>query len=345
MKNIINSKPADTPSATEDMLTQMGSGLQEKDPLAILLERAENNRLDFSIKEFLRLNTNLSANSSLNYLRASTILHSLLDAILMAEKQQTKEALRNKLLEVRRIHRQSPLFVRTQDWPRGYAGDFETIEYIIEGKNKSQENTLGYYLESIVQNSPIIQQHRNKVSHQARLILDKAYEKNDARILSIGCGSSADLHSIQNSLKRTNVEITLFDMDEGALACSEAKLDMIRDKCSFIQGNLLRLVKKIDKKFDLILIGGVFDYLTDKTIVFLLKKLFAENMNPEAELFFTNIAKGNPYRTWMEYLLDWELIERTQEGIQALFEQSQLPGSNIHITKEETGLTFLAHIK
>ena len=134
-------------------------------------------------------------------------------------------------------------------------------------------------------------------------------------------------------------------MDEGALECSSEKLGLIREKCKFIQGNLLRLVKKIEDKFDLIVIGGVFDYLTDKTIVSILNKISSENLNENGEIFFTNIAKGNPYRTWMEYGFDWELIERTKEGIESMFEQAQIPGKKIFITKEETGLTYIAHIK
>ena len=318
---------------------------QLKDPLAMLLEKANAKQLDLSIEEFIKLNESITESEPLNYLRASAVIHNLLDAILVAEKSQTKEEIRNKLATVREIHRQSPFFVRTQDWPRGYAGDFETIEYIINGENTSPKNSLGYYLEGIILNSPIVQQHRNKVTHQARLILEKAYENNNAKILSIGCGSSADLRLIQDSLCRTNVEITLFDMDKGALDCSSEKLESIREKCNFIQGNLLRLVKKIDNKFDLIVVGGVFDYLTDKTIVSILDKISSENLNENGEIFFTNIAKENPYRTWMEYGFDWELIERTKEGIQEIFEQSQMHGKKIKITKEETGLTYLAHIK
>ena len=316
----------------------------QTEKLAVLIDPDGIAALNAAISDFLQLNERLSANEALNYLKASSVIHNLLHAILLAEKNSSKEEIRSRLAEVRAIHRQSPFFVRTQDWPRGYAGDFETIEYIIDGENKSQKNSLGYYLESIILNSPIVQQHRNKVSHQAQLILQKALEVNDAKVLSIGCGGSADLRHIQRVLERTNVDITLFDMDEDALACSAEKLVNIKDKCTLIQGNLLRLVKKIEDKFDLIVIGGVFDYLSDKTIVSVLKKIYAENLNPGGEIFFTNIAKGNPYRAWMEYCFDWELIERSAEDIHSLFTQSVLDNSTINIQKEETSLTFLAHI-
>lgn len=300
--------------------------------------------LDDAIQSIVFLNNTLTGNEELDYLRASSAIHRLLEAILHEEKRVGKAAVRNRLAEVREIHRQSPFFVRTQDWPRGYAGDFETIEYIVKGENKSAKHSLGYYLEAIILNSPIVQQHRNKVQHQAQLILEKALDIKGAKVLSIGCGSSADLRSIQKVLKSTDIAVTLFDMDEGALSYSAEKLDQMRDQCNLIQGNLLRLVKKIEEKFDLIVIGGVFDYLNDKTITSLLDKIYNENLKPGGEIFFTNIASGNPYRAWMEYCFDWELIERSERNIRSIYDTASLANSSLAVMREETGLTFLAKI-
>lgn len=300
--------------------------------------------LDDAIKAFVLLNNTLTGNEALDYLRASAAIHRLLEAILHEEKRVGKAAVREQLAEVRKIHRQSPFFVRAQDWPRGYAGDYETIEYIVNGKNQSPKHSLGYYLEAIILNSPIVQQHRNKVLHQSQLILDKALTIRGAKVLSIGCGSSADLRSIQKVLKNTDISVTLFDMDEGALSYSAEKLDQMKDQCNLIQGNLLRLVKKIEEKFDLIVIGGVFDYLTDKTIISLLDKIYNENLRPGGEIFFTNIASGNPYRSWMEYCFDWELIERSERNIRSIYDAAPLPNSSLSVMREETGLTFLAKI-
>lgn len=316
----------------------------QADKLSSLANFDTGKSLDEAIKAFVLLNNTLTGNEPLDYLRASAAIHRLLEAILQEEKRVGKAAVRDQLMEVRSIHRQSPFFVRTQDWPRGYAGDYETIEYIIKGENKSPRHSLGYYLEAIILNSPIVQQHRNKVSHQAQLILDKALTLESPKVLSIGCGSSADLRSIQKVLKNTDISVTLFDMDEGALSCSAEKLDQIKDKCTLIQGNLLRLVKKIEEKFDLIVIGGVFDYLSDKTITSVLEKIYNENIRLGGEIFFTNIASGNPYRSWMEYCFDWELIERSERNIRSIYDTASLPNSTLSVMREETGLTFLAKI-
>lgn len=309
-----------------------------------LIDHLGVNQLYASVSEFITLSTSLGPNFSENYLKTCASVHRLLDAILIAEKFTSKEVIKSILKPVKEIHRQSVLCARTQDWPRGYAGDFETIEYIIGGENKSEKNSLGYFIEAMALNSPIVQQHRNKIIHQSSLILKKAYQSENPKVLSIGCGSSADLRFIENSLKRTNISLTLFDMDEGALACSEEKLPDLKNKCKFIQGNLLRLVKRIEDKFDLVVIGGVFDYLNDKTIISFLNKLFNENLNPKGEIYFTNIANNNPYRTWMEYCFNWELIERSKTDIINLYEKANLTNCKIDVYKEETSLTYLAHI-
>ncbi len=54
---------------------------------------------------------------------------------------------------------------------------------------------------------------------------------------------------------------------------------------------------------DLILTGGLFDYPSDRQIKWLLAKLFG-CLKVGGRLCFTNIARGNPYRAWIEYLAD-----------------------------------------
>jgi hypothetical protein len=43
---------------------------------------------------------------------------------------------------------------RCQEWPRGYAGDFETIEYMVSGANQSLPDTLGWHIEKISAAAP-----------------------------------------------------------------------------------------------------------------------------------------------------------------------------------------------
>lgn len=280
-----------------------------------------------------------------HYSTVALRLESLLSAIAAAEKKMSKQDLLTELSAVRSLHRDSPFFVRAQDWPRGYAGDFETIEYALAGINHARPDSLGYYLEEILLKSPIVAQHTNKVAHQAGLILSKAFSSSPARILSIGCGSSADIASIEHLLEDTDSHFTLFDQDKGALEFSKNRLSSISHQCSFVEGNILKAAYRIKERFDLILIGGVFDYVPDRFIVRILSKLYEENLQKNGLLFFTNIASGNPYRIWMEYLFNWPLLERSEADLESLALQASIPASALHIEREATTLTLLAHIQ
>lgn len=61
------------------------------------------------------------------------------------------------LEEVRALHATSPFIRRLQTWPRGYPGDFETIEYICRRSNQADPLGIGYELEQLALDSPIAQ--------------------------------------------------------------------------------------------------------------------------------------------------------------------------------------------
>ena len=60
---------------------------------------------------------------------------------------------------------------RLQAWPRGYPGDFETVEWLCDARNRAEPGTVPWALEQCSLQSPLAQQHRNKVGLQGRAIL------------------------------------------------------------------------------------------------------------------------------------------------------------------------------
>src|ERR1700731_1252092 len=80
------------------------------------------------------------------------------------------ERIQTELAPSREVFATSSFMRRCQRWPRGYAGDFETIEYLAAGTNYSLSGSIGWYFEEINLQSPIAQQHRNKLDHQAKEI-------------------------------------------------------------------------------------------------------------------------------------------------------------------------------
>jgi extracellular factor (EF) 3-hydroxypalmitic acid methyl ester biosynthesis protein len=289
---------------------------------------------------------NTSHSSSFDWIASR--MHGIYYAVFEAESNGIP---REKILEVlqgvRLIQSESPFIARLQNWNRGYQGDFETIEYLLSSQNKAKPKTIGFWIEKYCLNTAITQQHRNKVGFQADRILQTILaglkKEEPAKILILACGSSPDLQIILDLIEPLEYLIVLNDMDQAALAFSAQKLSPIRDRVEICPGNTFRLINRFAEfgGFDLVLAGGLFDYLQDHQATFLINAIHTKLLAPGGSFIFTNIAEENPYKYWMEYCANWFLIERTETEIKQLLENCRISPENISIRPEATGLTYL----
>jgi len=278
------------------------------------------------------------------YHRSVAIVHELCDALTQCEALGVPEAeIRAVVQSAREIHGASPFVTRLQQWPRGYPGDFETIEWLWRGDNRAPAGTLAHAIERYALNSAISQQHRNKVSFQAACMLQAFVTARPCRILSIGCGSSPDLRTVIDQVP-ASATIVLCDSDQDALSFSRAKLDPIADRCHLVPGMVPRVLRRVRDygPFDLILAGGLFDYLSDRFIARTLADAWAM-LAPGGRIVFTNIAAGNPFRVWIEYLGDWKLIERSEEDLARICTDAQVPAPLM--VRDATSLAIVATVK
>ncbi len=252
----------------------------------------------------------------------------------------------DELHEAREIHGRSVFISRLQNWPRGYQGDFETIEYLCNGINFTPIDTVEFYLENIALSSPLAQQHENKVFWQSKYILSAIYEsQNNEGILSIGSGGCRDLRLIEPSLNNNEVRLIINDIDKDAIDYSKQCLESIWHKIIPLHGDSLRKTKRMSKHapFCLIVAGGLFDYLPDRYACTLLKKLSAM-LTKNGKICFTNIIMPNPWRVWVDYLADWSLIERTEQEFQKMFNVYNLHDLKLKMVRDRTSLVGLYEI-
>jgi len=305
-------------------------------------------KLRQSVANFISLQGLITDGSSQLFHKVVAGMHDLCFHILEAEKNGIPRAEIEEIIKpARDIHSRSVFVKRMQDWPRKYPGDFETIEYICNIENKSQYGKVEYYIEEYALNSAMAQQHRNKLHHQSEIILNALLNgKTAQKILSVGCGGCRDFITIEKYIYNVPCDIVLHDIDSEALELSKKRLNNFRAKVHLVSGNFLQSLRKIEKlgPFDLILVGGLFDYISDKHISFFLKHAFNNLLNQNSTLFFTNINKGNPYQVWQEYLADWKLVYRSEEDIRNLLTTAGFSDSAAKIEKDETGLTFLVTV-
>jgi SAM-dependent methyltransferase len=97
-------------------------------------------------------------------------------------------------------------------------------------------------------------------------------------------------------------------------------------------------------RFDLVVAGGLFDSLPDRWAVATLRAV-ERMLNPGGRLIFSNIAAGNPFRAWLEYLAEWQLIERDQEALELLLSESGFPTDGAHIFRDSSDLAFMVEVQ
>jgi len=303
--------------------------------------------LEQQAREFARLEIGEKENPQRVFHVVAGAMHTLCAAILRAEERRVPPARIYELVApARETHSGSPLFHRFQTWPRGYPGDFETIEYLFNGVNHAQPCTVPWFIEHYALHSTCTQQHRNKMAWQAGKVLQTCLRRHEPRILSVACSTSRDLRSVQRLLSGAAPRIWLNDADPEALSCSRTHLEGAGCQLEAIPGNAFRSVRKFEEgaPYDLILAGGLFDYLSERQIVWLLQRLFPL-LALRGELCFTNVAGPSPHRVWLQHMANWSLIERNEPDLEKMIEESS-PSSpkRVTIERDNTGLTCLAQV-
>jgi extracellular factor (EF) 3-hydroxypalmitic acid methyl ester biosynthesis protein len=283
--------------------------------------------------------------------RSCAVYHSLLASVAAAETAGvTRSSINDILSPVLAQLRTTPFFQRTYDWPRGYAGDFETVEYLCYPRQFSTaRQSFAGIVHDYVLSSQATQQHRNKVVRQALMVLEVAVGANaGTRILSAACGGCPDLRMVLPMLRDFPGTFTLVDTDPDALDFARGELGALGERCEFVHDNALRYLKRAVRRgdrFDLVYAGGLFDYLSDDKVSFFVGTVLEHLLKPGGRLFFTNLALENLHRLTIEYCTQWQLILRSEQSVLDLCQQLGIDESRMGIERDSTGVTLLVEIR
>ena len=235
----------------------------------------------------------------------------------------------------------SRTLAHAQAWPRGYPGDFELIERLLDADPDGAPGTLERVLEGCVLQLPIVWQYRAKVAWQAQLVRRQlgGAGGEPVRVLSIACGGCRDLLLLEpHELSR--LDLVLSDPDCDALALSEARLAPRVGRLRGVPGSALRSATRLRAHgpFDVILVGSLLDHLPERAAGTLLNQA-AAMLAPGGRLGATNVAAGNPWRLMLELIANWTLIERSEDQMSRLM---ALPDVTSSVVLDESRLTWLA---
>src|SRR5262249_14505296 len=100
-------------------------------------------RLREASMAFARLGEREGGDQTEQYHRVVSAMHALCARIAQCEQEGwAPEEILAQIAPARKLHGRSPFVSRLQSWPRGYPGDFETIEYLCEGRNRALPGTI-----------------------------------------------------------------------------------------------------------------------------------------------------------------------------------------------------------
>lgn len=219
--------------------------------------------------------------------------------------------------------------------PHGYAGDFEIIERIYF---QTMSALPGVKLwDSFFHASSATHAVRNRCAVFQSLVA----ECDPHDLLSVACGPGLDVAAALTGGSSIRTA-TLLDNDANALRRAAVNLGAADLDLCYVECNALRY--RPEKRHGLIWCSGLFDYLSDRASVLLLRRLY-EALEPRGTLAVGNFAEGQSSRAYMETVGHWLLIHRTEQQIRALAAAAGVPPSRTEVRADETGvnLFLIAH--
>lgn len=231
--------------------------------------------------------------------------------------------------------------------PRGYAGDYLTIQMIYDNE-PSGAGRIGSLIDECFLNQPSAKAVRNRRGLLAGEILKIVEHKKGSagRVTSLACGPAAEVFDVYSQLRDPDcLNMNLIDIDFQALAFVKDKLERsdFKRQINLIQGNLVYLAtgrQKLDiKRQDLVYSIGLIDYFNDKFVIKLMDYIY-DILSPGGKVILGNFHPNNIDRAAMDHLLDWKLIHRDENDMNRLFSESKFGTvcSNLRFESEGTNL-------
>lgn len=254
----------------------------------------------------------------------------------------------------------APFGHRTFHKPLGYAGDYEMMNMI--HRNQPEGRTLYEKLihKLLVSQWPA-ESVRNRISHlKEKLIQETARvvrSKKRARILNIGCGPAREVQDfLRESALSNEADFTLVDFNQETLDHATGKLSELKNstgrhpKIEALNMSVNQLLRRavrqgsfgLDGNYDLIYCAGLFDYLSEDTCRELVN-LFHHNLRPDGLVVVANMDDSKPFRNFIEFVLDWQLIYRTTEEVKRFASERALEGARV--VAEPSAVNLFLHVR
>ncbi|MBE7497788.1 MAG: class I SAM-dependent methyltransferase [Verrucomicrobiaceae bacterium] len=224
----------------------------------------------------------------------------------------------------------------------GYSGDFEIIDAIYRQTLHRDPALRRWDLFFHAQAAPVAVRNRKAWFH--RLLDDHLATKEGKplRVLDVASGPARDVREWMLDHPGEEVFFDCIDADIHAIDHARKLCAPFIDRVEFHHRNAMRFLPA--KGYDLVWSAGLFDYLMDRSFVFLLKSLLAVT-RIGGEVVIGNFSPFNPSRDYMELLGDWVLYHRTERQLIELAREAGAPADAIQVEWEPEGVNYFLHVR
>jgi SAM-dependent methyltransferase len=226
----------------------------------------------------------------------------------------------------------------------GYSGDFEIIDDIYATRITSDPQQRRWDLYFHAQAAPCAV--RNRKAYFLDLLRSHgaySWSKGEQlEVLNIASGPARDVREWFQSEACAPTWMDCVDMDPNAVAFAKKLCGPFSDHLHFHERNVLRFLPS--RGYDLVWSSGLFDYLSDRVFVHLLKSMLAV-CKPGGEVVVGNFSDFNPSRDYMELFGNWCLEHRSREKLFELAERAGAIPDQTRIEWEPEGVNLFLHIR
>lgn len=230
------------------------------------------------------------------------------------------EAVRHPIKEIMHL---CPMTRRSFYKPRGYAGDAVMLDHIYglgEAKFAPHPATLEGQVYFATINSASVRAVRFRRDILAKLIDETVHRVGDgrARIFSIAAGHLREAELSQAVTGGRVGELIALDQDVESLAVINR--DYAGRNIRTVHGSVRQLIggKSKFSGCDLVYAAGLFDYLEQPVGKRLVENMF-DMVRPGGKIMVANFVHDIPDVGYMEAMMDWWLVYRSQEQVADLF--------------------------
>ncbi len=243
----------------------------------------------------------------------------------------------------------SNILKRSYTKPRGYAGDYLTIAQMYDNKPIGNGKT-GELLDRITLQNAACTAVKNRRGLLAKEIFKTVNENNGSptHITSFASGPAQELFDVYEHIDNPeSLKSHLIDIDLKALAFVSDKIENSSQKIKMDlhQANLIYLALGRRQlplpPQDLVYSIGLIDYFNDQLVIKLINYAY-KLLKPGGRIILGNFHTGNKLKAFMDYVLDWRLIHRSEDDMNRLFESSDFGKPCTDIQYEEQGINLFA---